>query len=848
MNKRLIYFLVAVLLFVLVGKLMEKETNPKSQELSGALEGMQWMASQRAYPDTKTSDSKYYDAFLKLQAQSNNSLREQVDPWTSLGPLNTAGRILSVVFNPQNPNTIYAGSASGGLWRSYEMGKGLSWEYVPTGFPVLGISSVAIHPQDSMIMMLGTGEVYNHKRAGTGAADRATRGTYGIGILKSTDGGNTWYKTLDWSNEDETGVNEIRFAPSNPDVLYAATTEGTYRSSDGGESWLKVHNIVMATDLAIHPEDEDIVIAGYGNFGSSSKGIYRTTNGGNIWLKAESPIPTNFQGKIQLDICRSEPDYVYASIGNGFGFTDGATWLCRSEDNGITWEIVNTEDYSRWQGWFAHDVAVNPLDPMDLVLIGIDLWKSENGGDSIFQVSSGGLVFGTPDLGVPEGPPNFSHSDHHDVIFHPSDTSIVLYANDGGVNLSEDRGYSFQTVNGGLQTVQFYNGFSVSQMSENTFALGGLQDNSTVIYRGSEAWTRDVGGDGSWTAVNPIDDSEVYASSQYLNVIKSTNQGFNFDQALPIPSDNEWTSFIAPYVLAPSNPQTIYAGRARVYKSTDGGEIFTATNNNNPFNGDPVFCMAVSPLNAAVVIAATAPINTIPRAVFVTTNGGVTWRNVTAGLPDRFPIDVTFDHDSEGTVFITFGGFGSGHVFRSVDYGENWTDISGNLPDVPTSAIVIDPDVPHHYYVGNDLGVFASTDAGLNWEQYNEGIFGSVLVMDLKIKNANRKIYVATHGNGAFERDLLEPSTPVADLETNPLSISLFPNPSSDYINVSFKSDQPGQFGYQIIDLSGRVYLSGNELVKQNKSSISIQALPAGSYILSVSNQAVNSSVPFIKI
>jgi photosystem II stability/assembly factor-like uncharacterized protein len=806
------------------------------------------MAAQRAYPDNNVKDSKYFEAFQKLNHNPNVSLREDTDPWESLGPHNTAGRTLALAFNPENPNTVYAGSASGGLWRSYTMGEGVSWEYVSTGFPVLGISSIAFSPQDSNQIYLGTGEVYNYRDAGTGAAFRSTRGTYGIGIIKSEDGGETWASSLDWTTRDETGVNEIKVAPSDDQIVYAATTEGTYKSIDAGASWKKMHDAVMTTDLVIHPEDPNIIIIACGNFGSANRGIYRSINGGKTWVKAGSPIPANFQGKILLDISFSNPNYVYASVGNGFGFQDGATWLCRSTDMGVSWEVVNETDYSLWQGWFSHDIAVNPQNELDLVLVGIDLWKSSNGGEDITQVSAGGLIFGTPEIGVTEGPPNYSHSDHHVVIYHPSDTSIVFYGNDGGVNVSLDNGYSFETRNGGYQSVQFYNGFSVSQ-NNNDFALGGLQDNSTVIYRGSKAWTKDIGGDGGWTATNPLNDDIVFASSQFLTVVRSINQGFNFTLGLNIPSQNERTSFIAPYVLAPSNPTTMYAARSRVYKSDNNGNDFQATNNNQVLNGDPVFCLAVSPLNQDIVIAATAPLNQT-RAVFITTNGGDTWDNINLGLPILFPTDVCFSPDKEGTAYITFGGFGEGHVYMTTDFGSKWSNITGNLPDVPTSAITVDPDAPHQLYVGNDLGVFVSTDFGESWDPYNDGFFGASLVMDLQIMKQDRKLYVATHGNGAFRRDLLEQTSPVEDVVSSIESLKLYPNPANHTITLELMSNDSKDIKFEIVSLDGKVILSEYETVKngKNEKQIDLTQFIPGNYFFNISGNGENQSIQFTKI
>ena len=285
------------------------------------------------------------------------------------------------------------GSASGGLWRSYTAGVGVdAWHYVPIGFPVLGVSSISVAPNDSNLIYIGTGEVYNYSGAGYGAAYRNMRGTYGIGILKSTDAGQTWSKSLDWTYNSGRGVWSVEINPLNPNTVWAATTEGIYRSYNAGQTWQQVHNVIMGMDLIINPVDTNIIITGHGNFASTGFGIYRTSNSGANWTHITSGLPTYYEGKIQLDIYKANPNIVYASIGHGF-YVNGnnASWLCKSTDAGLTWSVMSQVDYSKWQGWFSHDVAVDQSNPDNLIVIGIEVYKSTNGGSTVVQKSSGGL-------------------------------------------------------------------------------------------------------------------------------------------------------------------------------------------------------------------------------------------------------------------------------------------------------------------------------------------------------------------------------------------------------------------------------------------------------------------------
>lgn len=819
-------------------------TEPQLPETHhGSYEAMHMIGAQRAYPNHQIPTSGYLQAHAYMQEKmvSSSTLRDE-EPWESLGPHNISGRTLTLALNPQNTKTIWAGSASGGLWRSHNRGLGVSWDRIELGHPALSISSIAFAPNDSMTMYIGTGEVYNIIEAGVGAAYRNLRGFYGMGILKSTDGGKSWEKSLDWSYNQERGVWKVAVAPTNPNVVYAATTVGTYKSINAGNTWAKVHDVPMVMDLVVHPEDFEIVFTGCGNFGSGGKGIYRTIDGGQSWTKALPPVPSAFQGKIMLDISTLDPNIVYASIGNGFGSADAYTWLCKTENRGDTWQIVSEEDYSKWQGWFSHDVAIHPDDPNILIPVGITVHKIEPGIDTIRDITEGGVAFGTPGIGVPDGPPNFTHSDHHDVIYDPSDSGIVYVANDGGVYVSFDSGETYQSANGGYQTVQFYNGFSVAH-DISDYALGGLQDNSTIIYTGDLAWTRVIGGDGSWTAINPDNHMNHFGSAQFLNVFRTLNGGANY-QSVGMPFlEGDRTAFIAPYVISPSNPDIMYAGRAFVYKSNENGNNdWEAQNGEKVLNGDPVFSMEVAPTNENVLYAATAPLFKSP-SIFVTQNGGDSFKDITNGLPNRYILDITVDPKSAGTVFITLGGFGTSHVWMSNNFGDSWTDIGGTLPDVPTSAIIVDPMNSNYLYAGNDLGVFFSPDQGVTWEKFNDGFIDAAMVMDLKIHTGDRKLYVATHGSGAFRRDLVDESTVgVIDHTDHKFEFEVFPIPFTHQFQVRLPDTFLHSIQWKLTDQNGKTIKQGQVLPDNKLFAIDkLQHLPGGSYVLTIESEGWGS-------
>ena len=563
-------------------------------------------------------------------------------------------------------------------------------------------------------------------------------------------------KSLDWTRDQQRGVEVIRINPFNPNTIWAGTTEGTYRSYDAGLSWQQVNSTIMVTDLMINPSDTNMVWIACGNSGSADKGIYRTTNNGAGWNQLTSGVPSDFNGKILLEIYNASPSTIFASV--GMGSDNGAgTYLLKSTNYGDNWTTLSTLDYADYQGWYSHFVGINQNDPNKMIVGGIDLYKSTNGGTSFNQKSYWYLWYLGQAIppGEPEGPPNYSHADHHCILYDPDNQNIIYFGNDGGVFRTTDGGETFSGCNGGYQTTQFYNYFA-SSYQDSLLAIGGLQDNATAIYWGTDYWRREIGGDGTSAGIDPSNDNIMYGTYQYMSLQKSTDQGHNWNYIAP-PGSN--VSFVAPFIISPINPQILYAGTDLVYKSTNKGNSWNGTGS-GVFDGDPILTLSIADNDQNFVYAATAPVNH-PAAVYRTTNGGTNWTNITQNLPDRYPMDIDVNPDDPNTVYIVFSGFGTSHLFKSTDAGNTWIDKSAGLPDVPTSAVVIDPDYTDRIYVGNDLGVFVSLDGGDTWQSFNDGLVDAVIVMDLNISLSNRKLRCVTHGSGVFERSLISGAVPV---------------------------------------------------------------------------------------
>ncbi len=813
MNQKLKFWILFTSLTIVCFTLWQyfgtEKSNHAHYKTSGAMKSLNWLNAQRAFPNKSIPRSGYIEAFeyVKNNILSTYDKSDTEDTWNAIGPHNIGGRTLAIALNPQNPNTIYAGSAGGGLWRSFTAGKGVdAWDYISTGFPVLGVSAVTISPTDSNMMYIGTGEVYNYFDSQGGVTVRITRGSYGIGILKTNDGGITWTKSLDWSYNQERAVHVIRINPKNENIIWAGTTEGTFKSTDAGQTWTQMDATIMVTDLVINPVDTNIVFIACGNLGSAGHGIYRTMDSGGNWTQLSNGLPSSYGGKTLLSIYESSPNTLYASIGNGY-WSGAGTWLCKTENNGDTWNIVSTQDYATYQGWFAHDVSVHPTLVNNLLTMGVDIWKSENGGSTFTRKSIwSAWYFGRPLPGDPEGPPNYSHADHHDVVRHPTNPDTIYFATDGGIFRSLDNGETFEGCNGGYQTTQFYPGF-ISSPQDSLLSIGGMQDNSTAIYDGSLAWIRVIGGDGSWAAINPANDDTLYGSLQGLSMYRSVNHGNTWANISPNVSGS-YVGFIAPFALGGvAEPNIIYAGGSFIYKSYNSGNSWTTTNNGLVLDGNPALSIAVSQSNSDIVYVTTAPVNN-SAGIFFTNDGGSSWLNITDTLPNRYPMDITIDPNDNSKVCVVFSGFGTSHAYKSSNSGIEWQDIGIGLPDLPTSSVVIDPLYPNHIYVGNDFGIFVSTDDGASWQTFIEGLPDAVMAMDLSISQTNRMLRVATHGNGVFERKLLDF---VSDIPISKNSIPIdfelnqnYPNPFNPNTKIKYSIYHPTNMSVIIYNSRGQ--------------------------------------------
>ncbi|MGH2574535.1 MAG: T9SS type A sorting domain-containing protein [Ignavibacteria bacterium] len=759
---------------------------------SGALESMQFLSEMRAFPDKDIPPDKYFKAFEHTK-NNMQELDEGDSPteWTSIGPNNIGGRSLCLAFSPLDTGTIYIGAASGGLWKSNTGGLGASaWTLINTGYPSLAVSSIAIDSANPNIMYIGTGENYGYQYSLNGLDVRVTRGMYGIGVLKTTNGGSTWFKSLDWSYNNQRGVWRVIFNPRNRNVLYAATSEGVWKTNNAGANWFQVLNYLMAMDLEINPIDTSVLYVSIGNLTNNvplaNVGVYKTTNSGATWTELAGGLPQNWTGKTTIELYKGNPNFVYANVSNDFSYVGYYT----STDAGNSWSLRNSSIPVGVQGWYNQAHLVKPDDPNTIVAGTIDVVKSTNGGLSFVTKSNWSLwVTGPTPPGDPESPsPQFAHADHHEFYSNPRDPNKLYCITDGGLYRSNNFGETYYSCNGGYVTSQFYAGFANSRQ-DSIFCIGGMQDNRSAFYQGTVAWYKTFVGDGFWCAVNSQNHNICYTEYTYGSISKSFNGGVSWSGISP-PGGGSSSQycFAAPYIACRSNPNIMYVGGISIYKSVVGGGSWQGPYGS--FGGAKVLSMDASATSTDTLYCGTIPTGSVQAAIHRSVDGGLTWTNISGGLiPNRYPIDIHVDPNNSRIVYVTFGGFGSGHVFKTPNSGVNWVNISDNLPDLPHQCVVVDPLYPQNVYVGNDLGVYVSTTGGLAWYEYRNGM-PYALVFDLTVVYPNRHIRATTHGSGIYERSLVQnPLTGIISNNQIPKEFKLYqnyPNPFNPVTKIKF--------------------------------------------------------------
>lgn len=665
--------------------------------------------------------------------------------WEWLGPGNVGGRVRALLVHPYQPATLWVGSVSGGIWKSTD--GGAAWQPLDDFMANLAVSSLVMHPVNPDILYAGTGEGFYN-----------SDGIQGAGVFKTTDGGSTWDQLPATANSNWFYVNRLAIDPNNGDILLAATRTGLYRSVDAGASW--THLLAAdALDVDFHPSDSGRAVAsGYAGL------AWYTINGGLSWAPA-SPFPATTD-RVEVAYAPRDPQIVYA----GVDLNGGELW--KSVDGGKTFLRVNSGTYYLGaQGWYNNTLWVDPTNSSTLVVGGIDLYRSTNGGLTFSKISEWWNA------------PLSAHADHHIIQAHPhfdgTSNRSVYFGNDGGVyktdNIYSVMGISgWQELNNNLGITQFY---GAAGSPATGVIIGGTQDNGTLRYTGgTESWESMYGGDGGFCAADPTDPNYFYGEYVYLQLLRSENGGASADyicgkywdgqawnwkaDPFTIPdAKNGQASFIAPFLLDPNNPNRILAGgvslwrteNARAQNTAASGPAWYSVKAPVPFSS-PITAIAIARGNPDLVWVGHRNGN-----VYKTTNGTHTtpaWIQVDdnpPGVPNRFLTRISIDPRDHNRVYLTFGGYKADNVWRTGDGGLSWTNISGSgtgaLPGAPVRSLVIHPDFPDWLYVGSEVGVFTSDDGGAGWFLPQDGP-ANVSVDELFWMD--RTLVAATHGRGLY--------------------------------------------------------------------------------------------------
>ena len=698
-----------------------------------------------------------------------------------IGPFR-GGRSLTAAGIPGDPTTYYFGATGGGVWKSTDGANTWAPIFDKDGAPSTG--SIAVAASDPNIVYVGTGEACIRGNIGQGD-----------GVWKSVDAGKSWKNV---GLKDSRAIGKVIVNPRNPDIVFVAalghpfgpnTERGVFRTTDGGKTWDKVlykDENTGAIDVVFDPQNANILFASLWetrrspwslSSGGPGSGVYRSTDGGATWKRLqeqEHGLPKGPYGRIGLaTAANSERVYALIEAKEGAG-------LYRSDDGGGTWDLVNGSHSLFQRAWYYMHVIADPLDPNTVYVLDVEFLKSTDGGRNFNKVK------------VP-------HGDNHGLWIDPKNTKRMIASDDGGVTVSLDGGKSW-TREDNQPTAQFYH--VITDTRTPYYVYGAQQDNSTVAIAsrsddaaiGRDNWYEVGGGEAGYIAPYPPDPNIVYAGDYQGNITRfdrRTNQVKNIavspelsdgSGAAPLDHRFQWT---APIVISPHDPNTIYYGGERVFKTTDGGTHWEAisgdlTRNDKskqqPSGGpitvddtgteyyDTVFSIAPSPLAKGLIW-----VGTDDGLIQVTRDEGKNWTNVTPKNVDlaewsRISLIEASPHDAD-TAYVAVDRHQNDdlapYIYKTSDYGATWNRITTGIPDgVFVRAVREDPKKKGLLYAGTERGVFVSFDDGAHWRslQINLPI---TPVHDLVIKNDD--LVLATHGRSFWILDDVSPLRQFAD-------------------------------------------------------------------------------------
>ena len=703
-------------------------------------------------------------------------------PWRSIGPASFGGRIDDIEAVPGRPGTIFVGTAGGGVFRSTNNGTTWSPVFDRDG-RTTSIGDIAIAPSDPGIVWVGTGEANNRQSS-----------TWGDGVYRSLDGGETW-TSMGLAATHHIG--RIAIHPHNPSVVFVAALghlwganaeRGLYRTTDAGATWKRVlagDSVTGAVDVAIDPDGRTIYAAmyqrqrrGFGFVGGGpGSGLYRSRDGGDTWEQLTAGLPVGPKGRIGIAIAPSQPSTIYAVIESRNG------GVFRSDDRGSTWRRQSSTNP---RPMYYSQLRVHPAHPDRVWMLGTSIHKSIDGGRTFTTDTTGDRI----------------HVDHHALWIDPSDGNHMMLGNDGGLYFTYDGARNWDFIDN-LPIGQYYD-VDVDDRDP-YFIYGGTQDNGSWgipvrTYNGVGITNADVVniayGDGFYAVADLADSRYVYANSQSgrayrVHLTTREERGIR-----PVPADTteqyrfNWSS---PMVRSPHDPRTIFYGGNRLFRTHDGGESWdvispdltrnskwkvlpimgivrdSTTLSRDDGIGDygTVTSVAESPASPGTILTGSDD-----GVVSLTTDGGTTWANITSRfrLPaPRWVSRVLWSAHDPRTAFVAFDGHYDDdmapYLFRTTDGGTTWALMVGDLPaghsiksvaEHPTNRAVL--------FAGTEFGLYVTTDGGRHW-MHAGGSLPRVRVDDIIVHPKTHDLILGTHGRSIFVLDdagLFDRGAPVA--------------------------------------------------------------------------------------
>ena len=644
--------------------------------------------------------------------------------WRELGPTHipkgqtygtsqppVSGRCNGIFIDPTDRRRLVLSSAGGGLWAS--MDAGATWQPLTDYEATLSMGAIAAAPSSPNIVYAGTG-------------DGDDRSPLGMGLMRSSDAGRAWVH-VPITPLAGIGIFDLAVDPTEPLHVWIAAVNGLYETRDGGDS-IRVARTHLTWDVSINPRDPREI------FAACEDGLQRSSNGGATWSRVTLPgvaASTVFE---RIEVCHapSTPGIVYVAAATA---SRAFLWRRASASGAFSAEAAPaTLDVS--QAWYDWCFAVSPADPNFVCWGAIEVYRGVRSGGKFSWVNISARASG-----------DSIHPDQHHIEFDPTDARTLYVCNDGGLFRSPDRGTRWESLNVGLGITEFE--FLAHLENEDAWVMGGTQDNGTLAYAGGKRWDQIAQGDGGDCAA--LDAPTPLCFHSYFGIwierAKATgSQAFQWSDVSPTDDENYPALFYPPMDLC---GRVIAKAGKSVFVSEDAGghweEVLLPTSDKS----DPDLASALAVCGPRNIL-----VGTERGMVYRITRGTQGWASAkvkTLGSPrDGFISDIVVPGSAATTVWATSSRFGGAHVFRSTNGGKTWSNRTGNLPDIPVNALIVDPAKPAHVYAATDNGVYRSTNAGVKWIDFSNGL-PNALVGDLIFHARLRLLRAGTRNRGCWE-------------------------------------------------------------------------------------------------